>query len=370
MKKILMSTIVLASLSLLASCNGTSSNTATTPTGGATGNTTPVATDFDKSKDIKPYTRDTTSGTRDGFCTKIGIEDAKSDDTLLTASVAQTTGNGDMMTKVAQDEYGIGYSSLASVPTQDGIKALTVDGVTASSETVVDGTYSLQRNFNMVYATSVDSTRNATKIALIESYVAFASSIEGQAIIIDAEGGIVDPEDDFASGKSFSDMLKDTSLDWVNTLGVENGKIAGDYSNIQVNFVGSTSVEGMSTALSETWTTYFVNAPEAAHNHTGSGDAFKKLNDGTGDIGFASRDFNATEQADATSKSYTMVELCKDAICPIVNSANPLTNITIEQLRGIYVRPDAIKDKATSEENFGEDYSDETPITKWSQLIA
>ena len=367
MKKILMSTIALASLSLLAGCSGTSTEKpveTTTPT---------VSKDeFDKTKDIKPYTRDTTSGTRDGFCTKIGIEAAKSKDSLLTSSVSQTTGNGDMMTKVAQDVYGIGYSSLASVSTEKNIKALTVEGVTATAKTVVDGSYTLQRNFNMAYATKVDDKRDETKIALIKSYVAFASSTEGQAIIIDAEGGIVDPEDDFASGKSFADMLKDTSLDWVKTLGVSEigTKIAGDYSKIQVNFVGSTSVEAMSEALSDQWTTYFEHAPEAAHNHTGSGDAFKKLGDYTGDIGFASRDFNDSEKSTAAANGYTMVELCKDAICPIVNVKNPLKDIKVQQLRDIFVNPDAIKDKATSEENFGADYSSEKAITKWSDLLA
>ena len=38
-------------------------------------------------------------------------------------------------------------------------------------------------------------------------------------------------------------------------------------------------------------------------------------------------------------------------------------------IRDIYVNPEAIKDKETSEENFGADYSSETPITTWSQIL-
>lgn len=351
----------------LFACDGGSTNVSNENNGG-----------FDTSKAITPYTRDTTSGTRDGFCTNLGIENAKKSDDLLTDTVGQTTGNGDMMVKVANDEYGIGYCSLSTVSENDDIKALKVNGVEANDETVVSGSYKLQRNFNMAYATQVDTNRDATKIALIQSYVAFASSTEGQTIII-GDGGIVDPNDDFAAGKSFADLVKENQGDgqWAKVLGItvnSNGSyaVATDVSKETVYFVGSTSVEDMSKDLSDAWVANFPegNKPTANHNHTGSGDAITKLDQGTqGDIGFASRDFNSDETSGEHHETYGFAELCKDAICPIVNAANPLGDITIAQLRDIYVNPDAIKDSATSNTNFGADYSSETPITTWSQLI-
>lgn len=355
MRKTLNALLGIAVLSCgLASCNGTGSSSETAA--------------FDTSKTVTAYTRDTTSGTRDGFCTKIGIEAAKSKDNLLTKGVAQTTGNGDMMTKVGNDEYGIGYSSLSALSENNKIKALTVEGVEATNETVVDGSYKLQRNFNMAYVTA-DS--NATEQALVNSFIDFLHSIDGQSIVT-ANGGIIDPANGTASNKTFDGMVKEGGTgNWVSVLGYTAASMTTDVSNVEINFVGSTSVEDMSKALTDGWIAKFPkgNQPKAVHNHTGSGDAIKKLDDGTGHIGFASRDFTADEQSGEKHETYKFEEICKDAICPIVNVENPLEDISIQELRDIYVNPDAIKDAATSNENFGADYSSETPITTWSQLI-
>ena len=90
----------------LVACGGTASSE--TSTGSS-------ASEFDTSKTIKTYTRDRTSGTRDGFSTGIGLEDAKTDNTPLVDGVVEVSSNGDMMTKVANDEYGIGYISLSTL---------------------------------------------------------------------------------------------------------------------------------------------------------------------------------------------------------------------------------------------------------------
>ena len=48
----------------------------------------------------------------------------------------------------------IGYASLSAVQDQEGITVLTVGGVAPSEETVLDGTYAIQRPF--VFATRTD----------------------------------------------------------------------------------------------------------------------------------------------------------------------------------------------------------------------
>ena len=48
----------------------------------------------------------------------------------------------------------IGYASLSSVEDQEGITVLTVGGVAPSEETVLDGSYAIQRPF--VFATRTD----------------------------------------------------------------------------------------------------------------------------------------------------------------------------------------------------------------------
>lgn len=345
MKKTLLScAVVLASVSILASCGGSS--------------------EFDTSKNVTAYTRDTTSGTRDGFCTKIGIEDAKSDDSLLKGGIGQAASNGDMMTKVAGDLYGIGYASFSEISTNKDIKGIKVDGVVATEESIKDGNYNLQRNFNYVYN---DKSSDDVMNALVQSYIAYMNSTDGQAIV-ESEGGII--EDASKATKSWDELCADTSNSWAVTLGLNGDTINSAVSGKTITFVGSTSVEAMSEALSDSWVALFGDVkPSVVHNHTGSGDAIKNLQNATGQIGFASRDFKDSEKETATTNGWTYGKICLDAISVIVNVDNPIENITTQQIRDIYVNPEAIKDKETSEENFGADYSSETPITTWSQIL-
>ena len=53
-----------------------------------------------------------------------------------------------MLTAVSQNPNAIGYASLAAV--KDSVKALSVDGVVPSEDTVKDGSYKVQRPFVLV----------------------------------------------------------------------------------------------------------------------------------------------------------------------------------------------------------------------------
>ena len=57
---------------------------------------------------------------------------------------------------MAQNPGAIGYASLASV--KDTVKAVQVEGVTPSEDTVKDGSYAIQRPF--VLATKTDAKLN------------------------------------------------------------------------------------------------------------------------------------------------------------------------------------------------------------------
>ena len=54
---------------------------------------------------------------------------------------------------IAEVVTAIGYASLSSVEGKEGIKALTVGGVACSEETVLDGSYEIQRPFVLVTKT-------------------------------------------------------------------------------------------------------------------------------------------------------------------------------------------------------------------------
>lgn len=85
--------------------------------------------------------REAGSGTRDGFEAITDTEDK-------CAYRQELTSTGDVITTVASNPNAIGYASLASV--KDTVKALTVDGVAASEETIKDGSYVVQRPFVLV----------------------------------------------------------------------------------------------------------------------------------------------------------------------------------------------------------------------------
>lgn len=85
--------------------------------------------------------REAGSGTRDGFESITGTED-------VCQYRQELTSTGDVITTVSQNPAAIGYASLASV--SDKVKAITVEGVEATEDTVRDGSYKIQRPFVLV----------------------------------------------------------------------------------------------------------------------------------------------------------------------------------------------------------------------------
>lgn len=98
--------------------------------------------------------REAGSGTRDGFESITDTEDKCQYRQELTST-------GDVITTVASNPAAIGYASLASV--KDTVKALTVDGVTPSEETIKDGSYVIQRPFVLVTKKDTALSENAQK---------------------------------------------------------------------------------------------------------------------------------------------------------------------------------------------------------------
>ena len=87
--------------------------------------------------------REAGSGTRDGFESITGTKD--------TCKLAQElTSTGADIEAVAGNPNAIGYASLSSVEGKDTIKAVTVGGVACTEDTVLDGSYEIQRPFVLV----------------------------------------------------------------------------------------------------------------------------------------------------------------------------------------------------------------------------
>lgn len=356
MKKSLSLLTVLISLSLCSSCSPNS-------------NTSSIDSSASQTK-INVYTRDGESGTREAFTEKIGISEAKNKNDLLVSGASQVTSNGDMMTKVKADVKGIGYASLDGITPTSGVKALKVEGVAPSEDTVLDGTYKLQRNF--VYAIpKTQGTRSDAKWALIQSYVDFMTKTKEGIAAIKADGGIVKSEVS-KQAVSYVDLISgENKPSWVTALNLdENGKIPASSTalNEKINFVGSTSVEKISKSVGTSWASYIgfsSDADHQYHNHQGSGTCATNLESGEGDIGFASRDLKDAEKEKVGVNGL----ICLDAVATIVNSDNNfVTDITIKQIRDIYFNQSKIDSYKGKDANNETVSSSETQISYWEDL--
>ena len=117
--------------------------------------------------------RESGSGTRDGFESITGTEDQ----CVLNQELSST---GAVIEAVRTTPGAIGYASLSAVEGQDGITVLTVEGVAPSEETVLDGTYKIQRPF--VFATRTDEALSEAAQAFFD----FATSTDANDLIAGA----------------------------------------------------------------------------------------------------------------------------------------------------------------------------------------
>lgn len=278
-----------------------------------------TASTFDTAKNITIYTRDTTSGTRDAFFTGIGFSDAVGDNGVLGTGYVEVDGNGSMITALKNDPYGIGYISLTSLAAS-GLNGLSYEGIEATEANVLNETYRLSRPFN--YIVRNDWTGMTVQEQIVEAFEAYLFTVDGKSTI-QSNGGIV------AIGEN--DPL------WDDIKG-QYPICEADNSGVTVVFGGSTSVEKVAQALSAEFTVKCGNFV-AEHNHTGSGDGFKRTQGSEASganaihIGFASRNFKESEAAAAGTTGL----ICLDAVVIVVNGTNhTITGITASLTKQIY----------------------------------
>ena len=124
--------------------------------------------------------REAGSGTRDGFESIVGVEDACVYDQELTAT-------GAVISAVASNKLAIGYASLSAVG--DTVKTLTVEGVECSEATVLDGTYKVQRPFNFITNDSAELSEAAQAFidCAVSPDAAELIRLAGAVPLVDAE---------------------------------------------------------------------------------------------------------------------------------------------------------------------------------------
>ena len=271
------------------------------------------------SGDIKVYTRDSSSGTREAFEKGVDFEGS------LTKNAIEVSSNDDMAAKVGADKNGIGYTSLSTDFEKNGVSALQYEGVTASSESVLDGSYKLQRPFMYVTRAAGDYGSD-DKEQLVQAFLDFMqNSTEGMAIV-KKNGGEVDE----SKAKPWDELSKKYEA----VLGKDN-------SANTITTCGSTSVEKTVKASLEAFSPMAGNS-KFTMNQSGSGDAVPRVlgkeKDGPnkGDIGFASCAFKEDGSEDI-SKAMESGQYCIDAVVAVVNKENTdVTSLTQAQLKSIF----------------------------------
>jgi phosphate transport system substrate-binding protein len=246
---------------------------------------------------ITVTSRETGSGTRGAFVELFGIEqkDAngkKVDHTTAEASITNSTSV--MMTTVAGNESAIGYISLGSL--NDTVKALRIDGAETSVVNIKAGSYKIARPFNIATTASVSEAA--------QTFIDFILSSEGQAVI---------------ENYGYISAVKGVSY--------AGSAVAG-----KVVVAGSSSVAPVMEKLKEAYLAVNPNAGieiQQSDSSTGMNSAIE----GICDIGMASRELKESEIEAGLSATV----IAMDGIAVIVNNRNPVSELTSDQVRAIFM---------------------------------
>ncbi len=243
---------------------------------------------------ITVVSREDGSGTRGAFTEITGIDDGSGDRTTMEASIQD--GTGKVMAAVAQDPNAIGYISLGSL--NETVKALNIDGVAPTVENINGGTYKVARPFNIA------TKKGASLDAITQELLDYVFTAEAQAIV--TEEGFIAVD---ATTASFTSAQPSGTI----TVG------------------GSTSVYPVMEKLVEA---YRVLNPNATINieSQGSSAGMAGATDGTFQIGMASRELKDSESAELDA-----LVLAMDGIAVVVNNENTLSDLSMEQVRDIYI---------------------------------
>ena len=294
MKKIAAAVMMVSMVAVTAVGCGSSNGT---DTKGADANQSDATSDWDETSDVTIVSREDGSVTRGAFIELFGIEEKQDDGTKvdMTTTDAQITNNTSvMLTTVADNEYAIGYVSLGSL--NDSVKALKIDGAEATAENIENGSYKVSRPFNIAVKKDLNN-----KVA--KDFMSFIMSTEGQKVVADEKYIAVADVKDYAGTKPSGSC------------------VVG----------GSSSVSPLMEKLIEAYKAVNPNASielQTSDSTTGMTSTIE----GSYDIGMASRELKEEEAAELEP-----TVIATDGIAVVVNNANPLDELSADQVKDIYV---------------------------------
>lgn len=240
---------------------------------------------------ITVIAREEGSGTRSAFVELSGVEQDDVDRTTPKAETNSSTAV--VLQSVAGNKNAIGYISLGALSNE--VKALAVDGVSPSVDTVNDGSYALARPFNVATCGQISDAA--------QDFLNYIMSDEGQQVISDNK--------------------------YVST--GSKGAFTSTNPSGEVVVAGSSSVSPVMEKLAEAYMALNSNVTVKIQTNDSS-TGMQSVAEGLCDIGMASRAIKDSE----LEKGLTGLTICMDGIAVIVHPDNAVSGLTMEQLCAIF----------------------------------
>ena len=251
---------------------------------------------WNKNSSINVLSREDGSGTRGAFIELFGVEKKnaqgkKVDYTTDEASITNSTAV--MLTTVAGNKYAIGYVSLGSL--SSSVKAVKIDGVSATVDNINNGSYKIARPFNVAVRNNLSNAA--------QDFLNYILSSDGQNII--------------AANK----YIKVPATNSYNASGI-SGKIV---------VAGSSSVSPVMEKLIEAYKALNPSVQIELQTSDSTTGVINTI-DGTCDIGMASRALKDSEK----EKGVREVTIAIDGIAVIINNDNPVESLKKSDVEGIF----------------------------------
>lgn len=276
---------------------------------------------FDANKQITVIARESSSGTREAFETVVSDgkttllhKNAEGKKVSATKPDAELGKTQFVITQVETDMQAIGYISLGSM--SDTVKKVKVNGVEATDENVLNGTYKIQRPFVIM------TKKGLAQTELAADFSAFLKS-DRMKSICKTEGVVFLEDGNKRANAGETPIAVGT---FTPKQSVPEGKIT---------LRGSTSMELVITAAAKEYAKLYNADAGKIFDIQLEGSSVGRnavLNDEEGSvIGLSS--------AAVVNDKIDSFNICLDAVAVIVNKKNDIvTDLTLEDLYKIYTK--------------------------------
>lgn len=243
--------------------------------------------EFNPAEQIVTMNRENGSGTKISFLNFLNVKESQ----LQYANENIASDTAVMLSAIESNQYAIGYLSHNELSPQ--VKAISIGNAMPTKENIASEAYPLTRTFYLVTKNDVSD--------LTQDFVNFIAA------------------------------SKDT-VDLYGYIPIEN---AQNYSSNkpqgEIKISGSSSVYPLMENLIEQYKTVNPSA-EIEISKTDSSNGIKNVENEIAHIAMSSRELTSDER-----KTTKQVAIAKDGVAIIVNANNPTSDLSLEQLKNMYI---------------------------------